>query len=470
MLFCIISYIKKTKIVNEKSIKKLKLMDFIDIKKEVESILSVVFNNTLSKQYPSLEDNESFDLRYNYFINEFFNKLVSSNKDYLINSKVLKSEFLNEYNNLISFYYNDLEKNKNFFNIDIKESTFGIIPEYSDDFKIDKKFKDLYKLFRELYISDLETYNKLKAKIIPKKLGDTSYIFENSNYSIISKETLIIFDKFQKILKSKSSEYIKGIDGLDNISKKKIDDNINNPTSDYILKSFPTSPKVLENQLYYPLFFKMPKKMVTEKMLIDIKNLIKNYPHFKDVIEHISLELTLKFKNNACFNLSPIMILGDFGIGKNSFVNSLNEILSFYGNIINFSSLYTSFEITGLANSYCDSTPGFLSNTILKNNISNPLIIVDEFDKLSCSSKGGLYAPFYDLLEKQSKSSFYENYFGTYFNFENLSIIALVNDLSTVPKGIKERFIIFTVKNPKRTVFILLVKVSCILKNSLISE
>lgn len=459
ILFIItISYITKKRIINTPT-KKIKLMDYIHLKKEIEVVFAAIWKNDLyDGKLHELYSPESF---YNHYLDYFFTEIIGpdihrqnfSNKTYMENSKILQTEYLKSFEKIVNDYYVDNEYGNdtpNYFCMSFETNKFYIFHKYRQEVLASEKLRTLCKIFRGLFNEDLKTYNLLKLKVQHEKLGDTSYLFEATSGDDISPETSMILDKFINIINTKIVERYDKVVRVEAIFQRAIDKNLKNATANYILKELPSSPKVLINQAYYPLYFKIPELKVKEEFIKDVKNLVHSYPHFKEVIDHVALELTFRFKNDECFSLSPIMILGDYGIGKNSFINSLNNIFGLYGNLINFASLHSTFEITGLANAYEGSTPGFLSNVILKNNISNPLVILDEFDKNERNSGSNLYAPFYDLLEKQGRSAFFENYFATYFDLKHLSIIALVNDLSTVPKGIKERFIIFTVKNPNQ--------------------
>lgn len=479
-----ISYITQQKIVTDQ-IKKIKLMNYIHLKKDIEVIFSAIWKDDLYSF--KLYDNHSFKSLFNMCVDEFFNKLLGIeingkdnsttflNKKYLENRLLIKSDFFKQFQYLIDDYYSDdvyVAAIPNYFCMNIKNDKFNIDYNHKKEVLSNEKLRTLCKMFRSLFNEDVKTYQLLKLKIEPKKLKDTSYLFESTADNEATLETNVTISKFLDILNTKIGSRYERVTEIDGIFKKVIDSNLQNENSNYILKELPTSPKVLLNQNYYPLYFKIPQLKVKDDFIRDVKALVHSYPHFKEVIEYIALELTFRLKKDDYFSLSPIMILGDYGIGKNSFINSLNNILGMYGNIVNFASLHTSFEITGLASAYEGAIPGIVSNVILKNNISNPLLILDEFDKNERYGGSNMYAPFYDLLEKQGRENFFENYFATYFNLSNLSIIALVNDLSTVPKGIRERFVIFTVNNPNQEMLNPIVKsiYSKIVKNNKIYE
>lgn len=245
---------------------------------------------------------------------------------------------------------------------------------------------------------------------------------------------------------------------LDNFEKKllipdsftkKIMGNMMASSSVTILKEFPITTQIYDYLNYLTALAPIPLKDINDKMISDLQGMLEDFPHFKEVIDSLILGLRVRYHKNKPLKIKPILIVGDNGIGKNAFIYRINEIFGFYGNVINMSSVTSPFEICGLDSGWSSGKPGFIFNTILKNNVANPFVFIDEIDKkVTSNHNGDVVGPFYDLLENNSAVQFYENYFQTNIDFSQVNYIALANTTDTIDAGILSRFEIFNVPRP----------------------
>lgn len=359
-----------------------------------------------NEQYDSHEK-EYLDLKRNMC---FHNLFVA----YLVNEKI--SELYNKY---------DLENN---FNLNYKEDykRYINLPNKEENTELDNSINNLYhKYYRFIDKYKSEFINRLN-------------IIKNEN-----KKEVILEEKLKIILhKDFNDEELGGY-------KEIVKENIRNKHGMKISNGLILNKKCIMPE-HTPLFFKMPYIMVTETIINQVMELKNSYPHFSEIIDFLVINL----KSNMLFgdgvmNIKPILLYGQNGIGKSAFIHEISEILDLHGNFINMGSVMTTSELCGLDSGFGTAKPGFFVNGILKNNVVNPILILDELDKVVTSGHNGkVQAPLYDVLETKSSQKFQESYFHHSFDFSHINFMATCNSLDTIDKGVIDRFTLFTVELP----------------------
>lgn len=216
-----------------------------------------------------------------------------------------------------------------------------------------------------------------------------------------------------------------------------------------VASNFPLLKRSLKEEFLH-LFFDLPLRRVEAETIEKVGRLLVTYPHFKEVISFILINLKSNLHyNKSIYKCKPILLVGTNGIGKSNFIYELSEILGFHSNFINMGSISSTFELSGLDSGWANGHPGFFSSSLIKNNVANPLLILDEIDKTSTSyTNGRPTTPLYDVLEKRSSEKFFENYFSTSFNFNYISFMATCNTIETIERGILNRFEVFNISSP----------------------
>jgi ATP-dependent Lon protease len=83
--------------------------------------------------------------------------------------------------------------------------------------------------------------------------------------------------------------------------------------------------------------------------------------------------------------------------------------------------------------------PGRIAQSIRKAKSSNPVLMVDEIDKIGSSGKGDPAAALLEVLDPKQNANFYDNYLGVTFDISNVMFIATCNDLSAIPGPLRDR-------------------------------
>lgn len=216
-----------------------------------------------------------------------------------------------------------------------------------------------------------------------------------------------------------------------------------------LFSCFPYSSRQYENQAYIPLMIKAPIKKITEALIADVEDISLDFPHFSEVVNYIALSLKVRLLTDGIIKFKHLLLVGGHGIGKNAFVSRLNAVLGYVGNNINMTSVIAPFELSGMDAGWNGSAPGFFFNTILKNNAANPIIILDDLDKVSVNpNHGNVNSTVIELIEPSNAKKYYERFFQIDLNMSYVSVIGLANNIDEVDKGVLDLFKVFNVEKP----------------------
>lgn len=213
---------------------------------------------------------------------------------------------------------------------------------------------------------------------------------------------------------------------------------------------YPSEQATYRNESYLHILSYLKPLTVDCSLLDKVKELKINYPHFYEIIDYLEICLKMNIRKNGVLNFKPILILGKNGIGKSAFIDEINNIFNIYMNAVNIGNMTTPSEIAGSTSLWNTGQPGFVSKTVIRNKCYNPIIVLEEMDKVvTGNANGRIMAPLYDLLEQRSAEDFYENFFSVSFDFSYVNYIATANSLENIDKGIINRFRVFTIKSPR---------------------
>jgi endopeptidase La len=104
-------------------------------------------------------------------------------------------------------------------------------------------------------------------------------------------------------------------------------------------------------------------------------------------------------------------------------------------------------EIRGHRRTYLGSKPGRLLSSMQKIKSNNPIILLDELDKISSSNKGDPYSALLELLDPEQNSGFVDKYLELPYDFSKAFIICTSNDASSIPVPLRDRLSIIKFKN-----------------------
>lgn len=377
----------------------------------------VLYSEVMYIDLPALVEDEE---------NAILKKLVDTLKKYINISKGISNDILN-------FVSNNKDLNK------ITDAITSFLPfnigkklEYMQEINPIKRSKALIKDMNE-EIKGIEIDNELEEKIDESLQNDQRKFILKEKMKVLKQELGEDSWKKEEVI-----EYRKVLDKLK--IDKKIKDHFSHEIDKYeIMSDDALEVSVMHNYLDWVLHLPWNKTRKENANFDEVyKELNKSHFGMDEIKTRISEYVAIKNLNRNI--QSPIICLvGPPGVGKTTIAMSIAKALNrdFYK--ISVGGLNDSTELVGSRRTYLASAPGKIIQGLNKCGSNNPLILIDEVDKMVKDYKGDPASTLLEILDPNQNKIFTDNYIEEPFDLSGVLFILTANNVSDIPKPILDR-------------------------------
>ncbi|MEN3367851.1 MAG: ATP-dependent Lon protease [Burkholderiales bacterium] len=176
--------------------------------------------------------------------------------------------------------------------------------------------------------------------------------------------------------------------------------------------------------------------------------LYEDCPNFTEVLDDMSRYLGLALAGGASFNVMPVLLLGDPGVGKTHFGKRLASVLGTEFEFIGMNALSAGFVITGSSSTWKGAKCGKVAERLVRGQYANPVVLLDEVEKATGSTQSDPMAALYQLLEPETSRAFHDEFIDVDLDASQVFWVLTANSLEGIPSALLSRMAVYEVPAP----------------------
>lgn len=176
--------------------------------------------------------------------------------------------------------------------------------------------------------------------------------------------------------------------------------------------------------------------------------LAEECPNFDEVLGDLTRYLGLAHAGDGGFNVMPILLLGDPGVGKTHFARRLAKVMQTECELISMNALSAGFVITGSSASWKGAKCGKVAERLVRGQYANPVVVLDEVEKASGSSQSDPLAALYQLLEPETSRTFRDEFIDVEIDASQIFWVLTANSTEGIPAPLLNRMAVYEVPKP----------------------
>jgi ATP-dependent Lon protease len=173
-------------------------------------------------------------------------------------------------------------------------------------------------------------------------------------------------------------------------------------------------------------------------------------PNFKQVSQFYRGAFALNQSRKNYQAPKAILLTGEPGIGKTHYAKMLSKLLNTSYYFVDTNSITANWVLSGNNGTWRSAQPGLIYRNLSTSQSISPIIVFDEFDKLSGNTGYSPYSVFHQLFEKENAIEFYDEYMDMHFDASQIIYILTSNDVNAISDTLLSRMTVIHIERPDR--------------------
>src|SRR6266508_3763466 len=169
-------------------------------------------------------------------------------------------------------------------------------------------------------------------------------------------------------------------------------------------------------------------------------------PNFTDVIDDVKKFIALAISGNEAVQFTPILLLGEPGLGKTYFAKRLAHALATGFEFVSMSSLTAGWVLTGASAQCNNARPGKVAQSLIEGEYAKPVVVLDEFDKAGGDHRYDPMGALYTLLERGTAVHVEDEFIDVDMDASHILWIATANDETSIPEPVLNRMNVYMIE------------------------